>query len=67
MKETMEILLASIRMMQEKDGVMNKFISGEGLMTSLLLEEKVLKIQVKECFHFLRKKYSHMFVKVRMF
>ena len=33
----------------------------------LLLEEKVLKIQVKECFHFLRKKYSHMFVKARMF
>jgi hypothetical protein len=53
MKETMEILLASIRMMQEKDGVMNKFIFGEGLMMSLLLEEKVLKIQVKECFHFL--------------
>ena len=67
MKEIMETLLALTRMMQEKDGVMNKFIFGEGLMMSLLLVEKVLKIQVKECSHFLRRKYSRMFVKVRMF
>ena len=53
MKETMEILQVSIRMMQEKDGVINKFIFGEDLMMYLLLPEKVLKIRVKECSHFL--------------
>ena len=53
MKETMETLQASIRMMQEKDGVMNKFIFGEDLMIYLLLEEKVSKILVKECSHIL--------------
>ena len=53
MKETMETLLVSIKIMQEKDGVMNKFIFGEDLMIYLLLEEKVLKIQVRECSHFL--------------
>ena len=67
MKETMEILQALIRMTQEKDGVMNKFIFGEDHMIFHLLEEKVLKIQVKEYSRFLWKKYSHMFVKVRMF
>ena len=53
MKETMGTLQVSIRMMQEKDGVMNKFIFGEDHMIFLLLEEKVLKILVKECSHFL--------------
>ena len=67
MKETMETLQALTRMTQEKDGVMNKFIFGEDHMIFLLLEEKVLKILVKECYHFLRRKYSRMFVKVRMF
>ena len=67
MKETMETLQALTRMTQEKDGVMNKFIFGEDHMIFLLLEEKVLKIQVKECSHFLLKKYSHMFVMVKIF
>ena len=53
MKETMETLQALIKMTQEKDGVMNKFIFGEDHMIYLLLEEKVLKILVKECSHFL--------------
>ena len=53
MKETMETLQALIKMTQEKDGVMNKFIFGEDPMIYLHLEEKVLKIQVKECSHFL--------------
>jgi hypothetical protein len=53
MKETMETLQVSIRMMQEKDGAMNKFIFGEDPLISLLLVEKVSKIQVKECSHFL--------------
>ena len=53
MKETMETLQAFIKMMQEKDGVMNKFIFGEDHMIYLLLEENVLKIRVKECSHFL--------------
>ena len=53
MKETMGTLQVSIRMMQEKDGVMNKFIFGEDHMKYLLRVEKVLKILVKECSHFL--------------
>ena len=53
MKETMEILQALTRMMQEKDGAMIKFIFGEDHMIFLLLEEKVSEKQAKECYHFL--------------
>jgi hypothetical protein len=37
-------------MMQEKNGAKNRFIHGEDLLMNLLLEEKALKILLKELF-----------------